>query len=176
MDTIDDLLAQAQAQQERVMQAQRSLERMDITGHAGNGEVTVRLTGSGRFTEIAIDREAHRRYDAESLGALVLEAVNDGLRNLGAACRRLFVPLMAEAALAPADLLDADPPGSAPLGSTPAPLGSDPASLAPTSAQQGGEPASPRVSPRVSPASFGADPFGGGSVATRPAAFAGEPG
>jgi DNA-binding YbaB/EbfC family protein len=167
VDTIDDLLAQAQAQQERVMEAQRSLERMDITGEAGNGEVTVRLKGSGRFTEIAVDPGAHRRYDADSLGALVLEAVNDGLRNLGEASRRKFEPLMAEAALAPADLLEVDSFDAAPASpGAPSPLGGEPA------APLGGDPAAPRVSTT----SFGADPFGNGSVATRPSAFARESG
>jgi nucleoid-associated protein EbfC len=96
MDSVDDLLAQVHEQQRRVEEIQRSLERMEIVGYSGNGEVTVRLKGSGQFTEVAIDPEAHRRYGAEAIGPLVLEAINDGLRRLGEASRQKFEPLLAE--------------------------------------------------------------------------------
>ncbi len=96
MESVDDLLAQVHEQQRRVEEIQRSLERMDIVGYAGNGDVTVRLKGSGQFTEVAIDPDAYRRYGAEGIGSLVLEAINDGLQRLGEASRRKFEPLLAE--------------------------------------------------------------------------------
>jgi DNA-binding protein YbaB len=94
---IEDLLAEVHAQRERVMEVQRSVERMEITGSAGNGEVTVRLKGTGQLTEVSIDPQAYRRYDAETVGCLVVEAANDGLRRLGEASRRRFEPIIAEA-------------------------------------------------------------------------------
>ena len=96
MESVDDLLAQVQEQQRKVEEVQRSLERMDIVGYAGNGDVTVRLKGSGQFTEVVIDPDAYRTYGASGIGSLVLEAINDGLRRLGEASRRKFEPLLAE--------------------------------------------------------------------------------
>lgn len=94
---IEDLLAKVQEQQRRIEDIQRSVNAMSITGYAGNGEVTAKLTGGGRFTEISFDQQTMRRYDAETLGALVLEAVNDGLRRLAEASRSKFAPVIAEA-------------------------------------------------------------------------------
>ena len=96
MESVDDLLAQVQEQQRKVEEVQRSLERMDIVGYAGNGDVTVRLKGSGQFTEVVIDPDAYRNYGASGIGSLVLEAINDGLQRLGEASRRKFEPLLAE--------------------------------------------------------------------------------
>lgn len=95
--SIDDLLAQVQEQQRRIEEVQRSLESMVITAYAAGGDVTVKLKGSGEFTEVAIDREVLRKYDADTIGELVLEAVNNGLRKLGEASSKKFAPIIAEA-------------------------------------------------------------------------------
>nr|MDT0661544.1 YbaB/EbfC family nucleoid-associated protein [Micromonospora sp. DSM 115978] len=94
---MNDLLDQVRASTERVDDLCRSVASQEITGYAGNGEVTVKLLGSGRFTEIVIDPDALRRYAAEDVGALVLEAVNDGLRRMHQASQAAFAPLVAEA-------------------------------------------------------------------------------
>ena len=63
-----------------------------------NGDLgVVRLLGDGRFTEVVIDPETVRRYPVEDVCALVLEAVNDGLRRLNEASQATFAPLIAEA-------------------------------------------------------------------------------
>jgi DNA-binding protein YbaB len=95
---IEDLLAEVQGHADRVLEIQRSVERMEITGYAAGGEVSARLTGTGRFSEVLIDPQALRRYDAATLGSLVVEAVNDGLRRLTEASRRQFEPLIEQAA------------------------------------------------------------------------------
>jgi nucleoid-associated protein EbfC len=94
---IEDLLADIAAQRERVLDIQRSVERMEITGYAGGGDVTARLRGTGEFAEVCIDPQAVRRYGVEAVGGLVAEAVNDALRKLGDASRRRFAPMLAEA-------------------------------------------------------------------------------
>lgn len=91
---MDDLLEQVRVSTERVEDLRRTMAARDITGYAGNGEVTVRLLGSGRFTEIVIDPDTIRRYGVEDVGALVLEAVNDGLRRLNEASQATFAPLI----------------------------------------------------------------------------------
>ncbi|MGH3655984.1 MAG: YbaB/EbfC family nucleoid-associated protein, partial [Micromonosporaceae bacterium] len=75
---------------------QRSLETMVITAYAADGDVTVKLTGAGRFTEVTLDPRVMRQYDAQTLGDLVLEAVNNGLRKLGEASQQKFAPIIAE--------------------------------------------------------------------------------
>jgi len=94
---MDDLLAQVRAGTERVDDLRRAMAAREITGYAGSGEVLVRLLGDGRFTEVVIDPETVRRYPVEDVCALVLEAVNDGLRRLNEASQATFAPLIAEA-------------------------------------------------------------------------------
>ena len=94
---IEELMAQVREQQQRIEDIQRSVETMELTGYAGNGDVTVKLKGDGRFTDVSIDPQVLRRYDAQTIGQLVLEAVNDGLAKLNAASQAKYAPLLAEA-------------------------------------------------------------------------------
>ena len=94
---IEDLLAQVREQQQRIEDIQRSVTTLELTGYAGNGDVTVKLKGDGRFTEVTIDPRVLRRSDADTLGQLVLEAVNDGLAKLAAASAARYAPLLDEA-------------------------------------------------------------------------------
>jgi DNA-binding YbaB/EbfC family protein len=94
---IEDLLAGIDVQHERVMRIQRTVERMEITGYAGNGEVTVKLRGTAELTEVYLDPQLLRRSDPETVGQLVVQAVNDGMRRLNEVSRREFEPIIAEA-------------------------------------------------------------------------------
>lgn len=88
------LLDQVRQQADEVQRIQRSVEAMLVKGNSRNNEVTVTVTGTGRFTEINIDPESHRRFNARDLGDIVLEAVNDGLRKLGEASTARFKPII----------------------------------------------------------------------------------
>lgn len=92
------LLDQVRRQQEQVERIQRGVETMEVKGSSRGGEVTVSLKGTGRFTEISIDPESVRRYDARDLGDIVLEAVNDGLRKMAEATSARFAPVIEAAA------------------------------------------------------------------------------
>ena len=92
----DDLVARVRAGTEKVAAMRRSLDRQEITGSTRGGEVTVRLLGTGRFVDVRIDPDAVRRYDAETVGALVLEAVNDGLWWLHAHSELAFQSIITE--------------------------------------------------------------------------------
>jgi DNA-binding protein YbaB len=95
METVEELMAKVQEQQERVFEIQRAVEQLEITAFTANSEVTVKLRGNGRFTEVVVDPRA-MRYDAETLGALVVEAVNSGLTKLAEATKKKFEPIMGE--------------------------------------------------------------------------------
>lgn len=97
MDSMDEFLAQAEEQQRLIKEAQRSLERMEITGRSRNNVVLAKLRGSGQLMEITIDPRQMQRYDAKALGGLVVEAVNDAMRLLAEASRQKFAPFIAEA-------------------------------------------------------------------------------
>jgi nucleoid-associated protein EbfC len=114
MDPFDDVLAQVMAEQRRVEEIQRSVARMTVTGRSRNGEVSATLRAN-QFTEISINPRALQRYNAESIGTLVLEAVNDGLQRFAEASRSKFEPLIAAARLnLPTTASPAGPPAVPP--------------------------------------------------------------
>ncbi|MDR7275567.1 YbaB/EbfC family nucleoid-associated protein [Catenuloplanes atrovinosus] len=95
---LDGTLHRVRENNARIAALQRELEQTRITGYAPNGEVVTLLTGAGEFTEIRIDPDVLRRYDAATVGTLVTAAVNDGLRRLTAANEAAFAPLLDGAA------------------------------------------------------------------------------
>jgi len=105
---IEHLLADVRAQQDRVLEIQHAVERMEIAGYCPGGEVTARLRGNGQLIELVLDPQAYRRYPPETFAALVVEAVRDGQRRLAEASRDRFAPVLAEA-LGQADTEPRDP-------------------------------------------------------------------
>lgn len=97
MKDIEDLMARVEAQREEVERIQRSVTELTVQGYSRNNEVTVRLRGTGRFSEISIDPDVVRTLDAAALGDVVMEAVNDGLQRLGEASAARFAPVVARA-------------------------------------------------------------------------------
>lgn len=102
-DEFDELLARMEAQQRRAEEVQLEIQNMEITGKSRNGEVVATLKGGGTFTSIKIDPRVVQRYGADSVGMLVVEAVNDGLRKVGEVSMAKFEPLIAEARAAVPD-------------------------------------------------------------------------
>jgi DNA-binding YbaB/EbfC family protein len=70
-------LAQAQAMQEQLLQAQEEMANSRFEGTAGGGLVTATVTGSGELVGLAISSEAVDPEDTETLADLVLAAVRD---------------------------------------------------------------------------------------------------
>lgn len=91
---LDELLEQVRAQQEHVAEVQRSVEAMEVRGASRGDEVSVTLRGTGQFTDITFHGDTLRRYGAQELGDIVLEAVNDGLARLAEASRARFAPIV----------------------------------------------------------------------------------
>ena len=71
------LLAQAQAMQQGLMDAQRELAEATVEGSAGGDMVTATITGAGELVGLVIKREAVDPEDTETLADLVLAAVRD---------------------------------------------------------------------------------------------------
>ncbi len=71
------LLAQAQAMQAQLQDAQAELASRTITGSAGGDLVQVEMTGTGEVTSVTIKPEACDPEDAETLGDLVVAAIRD---------------------------------------------------------------------------------------------------
>ena len=71
------LLAQAQAMQAQLMQAQQELAEAKVDGTSGGDLVTATVTGSGELVGLVIKPEAIDPADPETVADLVLAAVRD---------------------------------------------------------------------------------------------------
>jgi DNA-binding YbaB/EbfC family protein len=71
------LLAQAQAMQQQLLDAQRELAEATVEGSAGGDLVTVTVSGAGELLGLVIKPEAVDPEDTETLADLVLAAVRD---------------------------------------------------------------------------------------------------
>ena len=79
-ESLDEIYARVEAELAKVAEIQDAVQRMEITGKSRGEEVRATLKGVGEFTKIQIDERTFQRYNAESICALVTEAVNDALR------------------------------------------------------------------------------------------------
>ena len=80
MPDLSQILMQAQQMQADMERAQASLADAEVTGHAGNGLVTVVVNGSGDLQRIRIDPSVVDPADVETLEDLVIAAVHDARR------------------------------------------------------------------------------------------------
>jgi nucleoid-associated protein EbfC len=74
---MQQLLQQAQQMQEQLVTAQQQLAEAEVTGQAGNGLVTVTLSGDGEVKSIVIDPKIVDPEDVETLQDLIVGALND---------------------------------------------------------------------------------------------------
>lgn len=90
---MSDLLAQAQAMQNQLMEAQANLESQEIEGSAGGGLVTALVSGTGELLSLNIKPEAVDPDDTETLADLVVAAVRDASENAKQAAAQAMGPL-----------------------------------------------------------------------------------
>lgn len=76
---MNKLMAQAQALQEQMAQAQEQAKDIEASSSAGGGMVKVTASGDMRIKDIAIDPEAIDPDDVELLQDMILAAVNGAL-------------------------------------------------------------------------------------------------
>lgn len=108
---MSSLLAQAQAMQSQLMQAQADLEKQEVEGSAGGGLVTALVSGTGELISLSINRSAVDPDDTETLADLIVAAVRDASEN----ARELAVEAMGPLAGAVGGL----PGGSGPMTGLP---------------------------------------------------------
>jgi nucleoid-associated protein EbfC len=87
------LLAQAQAMQEQLMNAQQELAELQVEGSAGGGLVTATVTGAGELVGLVIKPEAVDPDDAETLADLIVAAVRDATNTAQAVAASKLGPL-----------------------------------------------------------------------------------
>ena len=75
------LVQQAQAMQERLMEAQAEIRNQEIEGRAGGGAVRIVATGGLEFKSVHIDPSAVDPDDVSMLEDLLLAALNDVVAN-----------------------------------------------------------------------------------------------
>ncbi len=80
---IAQLMQQAQKMQETMQRAQEELARLEVTGNAGGGLVSVTLTGRMECRRLRIDPAAGS--DLEMLEDLVAAAFNDAVNKVNVA-------------------------------------------------------------------------------------------
>jgi DNA-binding YbaB/EbfC family protein len=90
---MSDLLAQAQAMQSQLMEAQANLENQEIEGTAGGGLVTALVSGTGELLSLTINPQAVDPDDTETLADLIVAAVRDASENAKEVAARAMGPL-----------------------------------------------------------------------------------
>ena len=75
---MQQMLQQAQALQQQMLDAQEELASTQVEGSAGGGLVTATVTGAGELVGLRIDKGAIDPDDPETLADLILAAVRDG--------------------------------------------------------------------------------------------------
>ena len=80
---IAQLMQQAQKMQENMQRAQEELARLEVTGNAGGGLVSVTISGRMECRKLRIDPSA--ASDLEMLEDLVAAAFNDAVNKVNAA-------------------------------------------------------------------------------------------
>jgi DNA-binding YbaB/EbfC family protein len=79
MPDLGQLLEQAQAMQQQLMEAQAQAAEQVVEGVAGGGVVKVTVTGGMDFRAVTIDPAAVDPDDVEMLQDLVLAAIHDAV-------------------------------------------------------------------------------------------------
>lgn len=79
---LGDLMQQAQKMQEKMLEAQENLAKMEVTGEAGGGLVKVVMTGKHQAKKISIDASLFAEEDQEMLEDLVAAAINDAVQKI----------------------------------------------------------------------------------------------
>jgi len=81
------LMQQAQKMQENLKRAQEELAKLEVTGQAGGGVVSVLMNGRHEVRRVSIDRKLFAD-DPEMAEDLVAAAINDAVNKVAEASQR----------------------------------------------------------------------------------------
>ena len=84
---IGELMQQAQRMQENLKRAQEELAKLEVTGQAGGGVVSVTMNGRHEVRRVSIDRKLFAD-DPEMAEDLVAAAINDAVNKIAAASQQ----------------------------------------------------------------------------------------
>ena len=83
---IGQLMQQAQRMQEDMKRAQEEIAKLEVTGSAGGGLVSVTMSGAHEVRKVSIDRQTFAD-DPEMAEDLVAAAINDAVNKVVEASR-----------------------------------------------------------------------------------------
>ncbi len=83
---IGQLMQQAQRMQEDMKRAQEEIAKLEVTGSAGGGLVSVTMSGTHEVRKVQIDRQTFAD-DPEMAEDLVAAAINDAVNKVAQASR-----------------------------------------------------------------------------------------
>jgi nucleoid-associated protein EbfC len=92
---MQQLMKQAQKMQEQMLAAQQQLADAEVTGSAGNGLVTVTVSGTGEVKSVSIDPQAVDPEDVETLEDLIVVAFREASDAAKAMAEETMGPLTA---------------------------------------------------------------------------------
>ena len=92
---MQQLMKQAQKMQEQMLAAQQQLADAEVTGSAGNGLVTVTVSGTGDVKSVSIDPQAVDPEDVETLEDLIVVAFREASDAAKAMAEETMGPLTA---------------------------------------------------------------------------------
>lgn len=79
---LQKFMERAERLQQRMLDAQDELARAVLTGQAGDGLVTVTVSGLGELKRVRIDPALFDRGSVEQLQDLIAEAIHDGAESV----------------------------------------------------------------------------------------------
>jgi DNA-binding YbaB/EbfC family protein len=78
---LNNMLKQAQALQQKMMEVQKEMEDKTVEATSGGGMVTAVVSGKQRVVELRIEKQIIDPNEAEMLQDLIVAAVNKGLED-----------------------------------------------------------------------------------------------
>lgn len=93
---MNEIIARAAEVQAQLQKAQQEIIDSEVTGSAGNGLVTVTMTGSAQVKDIKIDPQVVDPDDVDTLQDLILGAYQDAHRQAGEIAQEKIGPFTAQ--------------------------------------------------------------------------------
>lgn len=90
---MNDILAQAQAMQQQLEQAQEKIMQSFVVGEAGGGLVKVTMYGTGKVSEVHLDPKVVDPEDIDTLQDLLVGAYDDAHRKIAAVAEQYMKPV-----------------------------------------------------------------------------------